>query len=205
MEDFWLAKAKRLQAIACTGLAYCDDDYERERLQETLDIANGMLARLATAPVERIAQLSPDARAYPTPKVDVRAAVIRDGRILLVQERNNGRWTLPGGFAEIGYSAAENAEKEVMEEAGLKVRASALYGVRHKAKGPFAPDVRDFYKLYFLCQRLDDGAPAPGPETADAAYFAPDRLPHLCRDRVAAQDIERAFAFMARPDRVFLD
>ncbi|WYX51124.1 NUDIX domain-containing protein [Achromobacter xylosoxidans] len=135
----------------------------------------------------------------------MRAAVIRDGRILLVQERNNGRWTLPGGFAEIGYSAAENAEKEVMEEAGLKVRASALYGVRHKAKGPFAPDVRDFYKLYFLCQRLDDGAPAPGPETADAAYFAPDRLPHLCRDRVAAQDIERAFAFMARPDRVFLD
>lgn len=112
MEDFWFAKAKRLQAIACTGLAYCDDGYERERLQETLDIANGMLARLATAPVERIAQLSPDARAYPTPKVDVRAAVIRDGRILLVQERNNGRWTLPGGFAEIGYSAAETPKRK---------------------------------------------------------------------------------------------
>ncbi|WZB68209.1 NUDIX hydrolase N-terminal domain-containing protein [Achromobacter xylosoxidans] len=68
MEDFWFAKAKRLQAIACTGLAYCDDGYERERLQETLDIANGMLARLATAPVERIAQLPPTPAPIPRPR-----------------------------------------------------------------------------------------------------------------------------------------
>lgn len=205
MEDFWFGRAKRLQAIASTGLAYCKNEFDRERLDEILAIAHEMLSRLASTPIDRIASLSPDSRNYPTPKVDVRAAVIRDDKILLVKEKNNGRWTLPGGFAEIGFSAAENAVKEVQEEAGINVRASALYSVRHKAKGSFPPDVRDFYKLYFLCERIDDAALAAGSETLDAAYFAPDALPELCTDRVLPEDIERAFMYRKLPSRVYFD
>jgi hypothetical protein len=156
MEDQWLAYAKRLQAIASTGLFYSKDAFDRDRFQEIADIANGMLAELGNVPVERIASLVSDfAKGYMTPKVDVRGALIEDDRILLVREKSDERWTLPGGFADVGRSAAENVVKEMHEEAGLVVAARSLYSIRHKAKQPDAPDARDFYKLFFLCERLD--------------------------------------------------
>lgn len=195
MEAAWLNQIKRIQALSATGLAYSRDHYDQERFEEISDIAAQMLARLSAAPLERIIELGPDTKSYPTPKVDVRAAVIKDDRILLVQEKNNGLWTMPGGFAEIGLSPAENVAKEVLEEACIPVSVAALYSVRHKAKGPFQPDVRDFYKLYFLCERTNDTPPQPGPETLSVEFFSSDALPELCTDRTVAEDIERAFEF----------
>lgn len=195
METAWLNQIKRIQALSATGLAYSSDQYDQERFEEISGIAAQMLTQLSSVPLERIIELSPDAKSYPTPKVDVRAAVIKDDRILLVQEKNNRLWTMPGGFAEIGLSPAENVAKEVFEEACIRVRVAALYSVRHKAKGPFLPDVRDFYKLYFLCERTDDTPAQPGPETLAAKFFRSDALPELCTDRTVAEDIERAFEF----------
>ena len=195
MESEWLSHAKRLQAIASTGLAYARDEYDRERFAEVGEIANSMLAALGDVPIERIPSLVSDfAKGYATPKVDVRGALIEDDRILLVRERSDGRWTLPGGFADIGLSAAQNVEKEIREEAGLTVAARMLYGVRHKAKRPYEPDARDFYKMFFLCERLDDAAPCAGAETCDARFFPSGGLPELSLGRVIESDIEAAFA-----------
>lgn len=200
MEDRWLRKAKRLQAVASTGLHFAQNPFDRERYGEIAAIAHEMLADLGNVPLDRIAGLIPDfARGYVTPKVDVRAAVFRDDRILLVQERTDRCWTLPGGFADVGLSAAQNVVKEVLEEASLHVAPHRLYAVRHKATQPYDPDVREFYKLFFLCGRVDDGDPAPGDETLDAGFFRLDDLPPLSTARVLASDIAAAFAALADP------
>ena len=196
MENRWLAQAKRLQAIASTGLHYTRDEFDRERYREIADIANAMLADLGNVPIARIEGLvSEFAKGYATPKVDVRGALIEDGKILLVREKSDGKWALPGGFADIGRSAAENVAKELHEEAGVSVSVRSLYAVRHMAKGPYEPDARDFYKLFFLCDREDCDAPAAGLETIDAAFFARSELPELSPARVLPGDIEAAFAF----------
>jgi ADP-ribose pyrophosphatase YjhB (NUDIX family) len=205
VESQWLAFAKRLQAIASTGLHFSRDDYHRERFAEIGDIANRMLAELGSVPVERIAALVSDfAKGYATPKVDVRGALIEDDRILLVRERSDGLWTLPGGFADIGRSAAENVEKEILEEAGIVASARHLYSVRHKAKQPYEPDARDFYKLFFLCERSGREHPASGLETSDARFFRLGQLPDLSRGRVIEEDIRAAFAFHSGKARVTL-
>ena len=200
MEDRWLQKAKRLHAIASTGLHFATSPFDRERYAEVAAIANEMLADLGNVPLERIDALIPDfARGYATPKVDVRGAVFRDDRVLLVQESMDRRWTLPGGYADVGFSAAQNVVKEVEEEAGLRVAVHRLYSVRHKARQPYDPDVREFYKLFFVCGRLDEDEPAPGHETLDAGFFALDALPPLSTHRVLESDIVAAFAARSDP------
>lgn len=197
MEDQWLAWAKRLSALAETGRHYTRDGYDAERYVEIARIAHSMLSELGSRPIERIEGLVSDAaRGYSTPKVDVRAAVLRSDRVLLVREASDGLWTLPGGFADVGFSPIENACKEVREEAGIDVRVLCLYGVRHKARHAYRPDVRDFYKLFYACEPTSDAMPvADGAETLDAAYFSLDALPELSTGRVITPDVEAAFRF----------
>lgn len=145
MEDIWLARAKRLQAIATSGLHFTDNGYDRERYEELAAIANAMLADLGNVPVARIEGLiSASAQGYATPHVDVRGAVIEEGRILLVRERTDDKWALPGGFADIGHSPGENVAKEIREEAGIEVTARHLYHLRHMARHGYPADARDF-------------------------------------------------------------
>ena len=207
METDWLTFAKRLQAIASTGLHYSPEAYDRERFQEVAEIAEAMLARLGDVPVERIRDLIPHfAKGYATPQVEVRGAVIANGKILLVQEKSDGLWTLPGGFADVGLTPSQNTEKEVWEEAGLKVRAQRLYAIKHKASHPYPPDVRDFYKMFFVCEQTCENMPKPGLETQDAGFFVPDELPPLSSVRVIEDDITRAFqAAHGSENTVFFD
>lgn len=202
MEDSWLQFAKRLSAIATTGLEFTREQYDRERYEEILEISQHMLASLGSVPLARIHELiATHEVGYVTPKVDVRAAVFQGERILLVKEASDGLWTLPGGYADVGLSAAENVEKEVQEEAGLTVKATELYAVRHKAKGEYDPDVRDFYKLFFLCNAEPDATPTPGPETSDARFFSQQKLPPLSTGRVVVSDLQRAWDFLRDPGR----
>jgi len=170
METQWLTFAKRLQALASTGLHF-----------------SGLVSDFA--------------KGYATPKVDVRGAIVEGDAILLVRERSDGLWTLPGGFADVGYSAAQNIEKEIWEEAGLCVSAHRLYGVRHKARQPYAPDARDFYKMFFLCERMDASSPQAGNETSEVGFFRLDDLPALSTGRVIESDIQAAFAFASDAHR----
>jgi ADP-ribose pyrophosphatase YjhB (NUDIX family) len=205
MEDQWLQWAKRLQAIASTGLHFSKDEFDRERYGEVAAVAQAMLASLGSIPIERIEGLLSDfAKGYATPKIDVRGAVIADGKVLLVREKSDGLWTLPGGFAEVGLSATENVIKEIREEAGIRASVTALYSVRHKAKQAYEPDIRDFYKMFFLCRRIDADPLEPGSEIVDAAFFARDGLPQLSKGRVIESDIEAAFVFHENPERTAL-
>ena len=193
MEDQWLSWVKQLHSIAATGLHFGESEYDKERYQQVGDIAQSMLASLANTPVEAIQQLLNDGESgYCTPKVDVRAAIVRNNKILLVQEKNNSLWTMPGGYADVGLSPAENVIKEVQEEASLEVVVRALYNVRHKAKHEFRPDIRDFYKFYFLCDIQGDDEPTPGSEVIAAKFFSLESLPPLCTGRIIHRDLELA-------------
>lgn len=196
MEDVWLTWAKRLQGIASTGLFFGKDKYDRERYEEISTIAIEMLAMLGSVPVNRIEGLVSDfAKGYATPKIDVRGAVIEENKVLLVREISDGLWTLPGGYADVGISPSENIVKEIWEEASIRVNTTGLYGVRHKAKHDYDPDARDFYKLFFLCDRADDTLPEPGLETTEVGFFGIDELPPLSKGRVLEKDIAAAFEF----------
>lgn len=202
MEDQWLTWAKRLQAIATTGLHFGESDFDKERYEDILNISNAMLSSLGQIPISRIEALAPDsAEGYATPKVDVRGAVFQSNKILLVREKLDGLWTLPGGYADVCISPAENIEKEISEEANIQVKAERLYGLVHKARHEYAMDVRDFYKLFFLCRQTDSAAPTPGMETLDAGYFSLDNLPPLSTGRVIEKHIHLAAEYLHNPGR----
>jgi len=195
MEQVWLTWAKQLQAIASTGLHFTSDDYDRERYEEISIISQKMLSLLGNVPIEKIEALVSDfAKGYATPRVDVRGAVIKDEKILLVKEHSDRLWTLPGGYADVGLSPSENVAKEIKEEANISVEVSSLYCVRHKAKHEYDQDARDFYKFFFLCEQLDDCSPRSGLETLDVAYFGINELPPLSKSKVIEDDIVAAFA-----------
>ncbi len=164
-----------------------------------------MLRTLTDAgPADIAIALGEFATRYVTPQIDVRGAVIEADRILLVREKSDGGWTLPGGFAEVGFSPAENVEKEIFEEAGINARAHALIGVRHKARHEYDADLRDFYKLFFLCETVDTFEIKPGIETTDVGFFALNDLPPLSTDRILQKDLIAAFEYLSRPT-VFFD
>ncbi|MCP5179599.1 MAG: NUDIX hydrolase N-terminal domain-containing protein [Pseudomonadales bacterium] len=195
MEDPWLFFAKRLLAIGSTGEYFTAHAYDRERYEEVSAIARQMLSLLAGSSVERIASLFPDhATGYATPRVDVRGAVVRNDQVLLVRERSDGLWTLPGGYAETGLTLAANVLKEIEEEAGIVASVECLLGVRHKASHAYDPDVRDFYKVFFLCRAAEDVVPTAGLETLDARFFSANALPPLSRGRTLEKDIHVALA-----------
>ena len=199
MESSWLTYAKRIQSIADTGMTFATDDFDKERYQELADIGNKMLAELGNVPIERIENLLGDlGNGYATPKVDVRGAVVNNNKILLVREKTDGLWALPGGYADSGLSASQNVKKEISEEAQIDVTVTSLYAIKHKAQHDYAPDVREFYKLFFLCKQNDERVMAtPGMEVSDVDFFSFSQLPPLSTGRVNLNDIETAFAASA--------
>jgi len=208
MENQWLTWAKQLQGIASTGLHFGKDPYDAERYEQISDIASRMLASLADAPIDSIGSLvGSHSKGYATPRIDVRGAVLRGHKVLLVKEGSDGLWTLPGGFADIGVSPSDNVVKEIWEESSLRTTIKGLYGIRHKAKHPYDQDVRDFYKLFFVCNCTDDADPLPsGVETTEAGFFTLDSLPPLSKGRVLAKDIRDAFRYQENGGRlVFCD
>ena len=196
MEPSWLTYAKRVQSIADTGMTFATDDFDKERYQELAEIGNKMLADLGRVPIERIENLLGElGNGYATPKVDVRGAVINRSKILLVQEKADGLWAMPGGYADSGLSASQNVKKEISEEAQIDVTVTSLYAIKHKAQHDYAPDVREFYKIFFLCKQNDERVmTTPGMEVSDADFFSLNKLPPLSTGRVNLNDIENAFA-----------
>ena len=129
----WLQWAVKLQSIAQAGLYYGKDKFDLERYEQIRDIAAEMISYKSEIPVEKVKDLFCNEIGYQTPKLDTRAAVFKEDRILLVRE-SDGRWSLPGGWVDAGLSVKENAEKEVLEEAGLTVAARRIIAVQDRDK-----------------------------------------------------------------------
>lgn len=198
-----LALAQRLQAIAQAGIAFHGTPYDLERYQEVLGIGARLLAEVSDEPLEKIIHAFASQAGYPTPKVDVRAVVFRaDDEVLLVRERSDGgRWTLPGGWADVGYSPFEVAVKETREETGLVVRAVRLIALFDKRKHPHPPYPWHTYKAFVLCE-VEGGELAQSTlETTGARWVRREDLEslELSTDRVTRSQVEGVFPFARDP------
>ncbi len=201
-EPAWLDWAKRLQTMAQTGLTYCRDPYDIGRYHEIAEIAAAMMARGSDTPVEHVRDMFAGETGHATPKVDVRTAVFRPGargvEILLVREKSDGLWTLPGGWADVGESPSEAAAREVLEESGYVVRITRLLAVFDKRKHPHPPQAFYVYKLFFAAEIVSsDETGGDGKETDAVAFFAPDLLPPLSVKRALPGQIATLFALHA--------
>lgn len=200
MEPQWLDWAKRLQAIAQNGLTYATDPFDQERYEGIRRIAAEMMANGSDAGIGEILGLFSDQQGYATPKVDVRGVVFQDDKILLVHERRDGGWTLPGGWADVSESPRECVEKEVREEAGYTIRATKLLAVYDRSKHPHEPPFAfHIYKLFFLCE-ITGGAPKESVETSGIGFFDEGSLPPLSLSRVLPRQIERMFDHARHPE-----
>jgi ADP-ribose pyrophosphatase YjhB (NUDIX family) len=199
MDTPWLNWARRLQAIAQTGLTYATGPYDEERYREVREIAAEMMAHGSNTHIDPIVDLFSREGGYATPKVDVRAAVFQDGRILLVREREDGCWTLPGGWADVGDSPSVTAMREVKEESGYEVRAVKLAAVLDRNRHGHPPIPYHAWKLFFVCE-LTGGAAATSYETTGVGFFALHDLPPLSLTRVTAAQIELLFEHARRPE-----
>jgi ADP-ribose pyrophosphatase YjhB (NUDIX family) len=200
-EPDWLAWTRELQAIAQTGLAFVRDPYDRERYEMLRGLASRMMAAHTGASAERIEELFAGESGYATPKVDVRGAVFdARGRLLMVREvADAGRWTLPGGWADVNLTPAENVLKEVREESGFEARILKLAAVWDRTRQGHPSSVFSCCKMFFVCDHVG-GAAATSLETSEVAWFAADEIPEdLSLGRVLPSQLARMFAHAADP------
>ena len=199
----WLGWVGRLQAIAQAGLELTDGVYDRERYRAVRALA----AEIAAAhldlptPAERLAldELLAGDGGYPTPKVDIRALVRREGEVLLVREVADGRWSLPGGWADVGWAPAAMAEREVAEESGYRVRARRLLALWDRARHNPGPSPFSVYKVAVACD-LVGGEARPSIETLAVGWFRPDAVPELSTGRITAAQIARLVELDDHPE-----
>ena len=189
--------AKKIAALARTGLHYSKSHYDSDRYEQLLNIAAEMLADAAAADQERVRAVLELDEGYITPKVDVRGAVFRDGEILLVREAVDGLWTLPGGWADIGDAPSEAVEREIREESGYEAKAVKLLAVEDRSRR-HPPSVHDVYKMAFLCELIGGEARASA-ETTEVGWFSEAHIPPLSLGRVTAEQIARWFKHWRRP------
>jgi len=195
----WLIWARDLQTIAQNGLTYAKDPFDVERYTDVRRVAAEILAAQGGLDATRVRDLLGREAGHSTPKVDVRAAVFRDETILLVRERSDGLWTLPGGWADPGEPPSVAVTREVVEESGYQTRATRLLAVYDRDLHGHPPLAYPVYKLFFACD-LIGGAPAHSNETDGVDFFRADALPALSLSRVTPAQIARLFALQRNPD-----
>lgn len=199
MNDRWLDFAMRIQSIAQAGLQYGHNDYDQERYEELRRISAEMLAERTGVSEEKIRGLFCNETGYQTPKLDTRAAVFQDGKILLVHERN-GTWALPGGWCDVDQSVASNTVKEVKEEAGLTVSAERLIAVQDWRKHNVTNYAYGVIKMFVLC-RYEGGKFERNIETTEAAFFEKQALPeNLAVEKCTKEQILMCFEALENPN-----
>jgi ADP-ribose pyrophosphatase YjhB (NUDIX family) len=194
----WISIGQRIQAIAQTGLTYARDPYDVERYGELSAIAAAMIAGPEPEKITLASHWFAAEAGYATPKVDVRAAVFQDNRLLLVRESEDGCWTLPGGWAEVGQSAGESVEREVHEESGYIVKAVKLLACWDRNKHPHPSIPFHAYKLVFRCKLLG-GAPTASSETTEVGFFGENEIPALSLTRTLPEQIRFVFESLRDP------
>lgn len=191
----WFDWAREIQALSQTGYHYAENEYQKERYRRLSEIAAEMMSEYSGSDLDQILNLYITQSGYATPRVDVRGAVFMEDRILMVRERQDGGWTLPGGWADVGDVPSQAVEREVLEEAGFQVRAQRVIGVYDANRtGPL--ELFHAFKVVFLCELLGGDA-RPSIETTDVAFFHAHELPEvLSGERTKPKHLEDAFAVL---------
>jgi ADP-ribose pyrophosphatase YjhB (NUDIX family) len=196
----WLTWARRLQAIAQSGLTFCLDKFDIERYQEIREISAEMMASGAALPsAAPIAELFAHQAGYATPKIDLRVAVFQNGGILLVRELEDGGWTLPGGWADVGEPPSVGAAREVREESGYEVRITKLAAIYDRNVQGHPPHAFHAYKLFFIGELLG-GSSKDSQETVGAQFFPDNQIPPLSLSRVTPAQIAHMFEHLRHPE-----
>lgn len=198
-EPRWLELSRELQAIAQAGIAYSRDPFDLQRFARLREIAAELAALRTASTRERILDLFKAESGYPTPKVDVRGGVFRGEEVLLVREKHDGRWALPGGWADVNETPSECIEREIVEESGYRARAIKLAAVwDYRKRNAGSRRHTAIYKLFFVCA-LVGGSPASSIETDEAEFFHAEELPELSLGRTTRSQILRLFEHRRSP------
>ncbi|WP_289054762.1 NUDIX hydrolase N-terminal domain-containing protein [uncultured Carboxylicivirga sp.] len=186
--------------MAETGLVYAQNGYEVERNQELVDLSKELMAAIANKPIEAIDKFYLPPKEYPTPKVDVRALILNEkDEVLLAKEMMDGKWSIPGGWADIGHSPSEVVVKEVKEETGLESKVERVLAIYDKRCHPHPPQPWYVYKIMFLCKSTG-GELRGNFDIEEANWFALDKLPPLSEDRILKSQIKELYQLAKHPE-----
>ena len=195
----WLDWAVELQSLAQAGLTYGKDVYDKERYERIREISAEILSHMSEIPLEKVKDIFCNETGYQTPKIDTRAAIFKEDKILLVRE-NNGTWSLPGGWCDVNVSVGENTVKEVKEESGLEVEVERLIAVQDRAKHNEPLYAYGVCKIFSLC-RVVGGEFKENIETTGFEYFAEDSLPLLAGEKNNEKQIKMCFDCYRQADK----
>lgn len=199
IEPKWLEWGKRLQTAAQNGLAYAENPFDIERYASMRELAAEILSAHTAASAGEVRDLYAGEIGHATPKVDVRGVVIQDGAVLLVKERADGLWSLPGGWADVYDTPSEATVRELYEETGYRTRAVKLLAVLDRVRQGHTPHPFHSYKIFFACE-LIGGSEQTSIETEAVGFFGEDDLPPLSIGRVTPAQIHRFFEHHRQPD-----
>ncbi|HBH1341691.1 TPA: NUDIX hydrolase [Clostridioides difficile] len=191
MNEKWLEWAIELQSIAQAGITYGKDIYDIERYERIREISAEMIAYKTDISTEKVRNLFCNESGYQTPKLDTRAVIFENGKILLVKE-NTGKWSLPGGWVEVNLSVKENTIKEVKEEAGLDITADRIIAIQDRAKHNLPIYAYGVCKIFVLCTVIG-GAFKENIETTEFSYFSENELPELATEKNTEEQIKMCF------------
>jgi ADP-ribose pyrophosphatase YjhB (NUDIX family) len=193
--------ARKVQAIAQSGLAFTKDPFDRQRYLQLQGLVASILSAELNIPVSEARAFWEHEKGYATPKVDVRGAVFRDEKLLLVRERSDGKWTLPGGWVDVNDAPSSAVTREIYEESGYRARPVKLAALfdKNQPRHGHPPSIHHIYKLFFLCE-LTGGAPALSIETDGVDFFALNSLPELSLGRVTSSQIARLHEHLIHRD-----
>jgi len=199
----WLGWLRELQAIAQTGLCYSEGPYDRERYAQLRELVLHMVEAHCDLPLGQAQALFESEVGPATPRVDVRGVVLQEDRVLLVRERSDGCWSLPGGWADVGESPAQSVVREILEESGYRARATRLLALHDRDRHNSPPLVYSVYKLFFACELEDEKGPEvshePNTEIEAVGFFPLTELPPLSLGRNTAEQIARMVELIQTP------
>lgn len=190
-EKIWLKWSIELQSLAQAGLAYGKDKFDIERFERIREISAEIVAHMTDIPLEKVKNLFCNEVGYQTPKIDTRAVIFENNKILLIQERD-GKWALPGGWADVYLSVKENVLKEVKEEAGIEVNAEMIIAMLDVTKNQGKAIPYGITKIFVLCSYIS-GKFEKNIETIDSGYFGIDELPELANNKTTFEQIQMCF------------
>lgn len=191
MDNIWLQWAIELQSLAQAGLFYGKDVFDKERYERIREISAEMISHKSDLSLEKVKDLFCNEIGYQTPKLDTRAAIFKNDKILLVKEKN-GTWSLPGGWVDVNVSVKENTIKEVKEESGLDVSADLVIAVQDREKHNLPVYAYKVCKIFVLCSILG-GSFEQNIETVDSSFFGLDELPELAAEKNTSEQIKMCF------------
>lgn len=200
----WLKWISEIQAIAQSGLSYSINEFDKQRYQRLREIIAELTAHCSENSLNNVEKLFALEKGYATPKIDVRSYILKDDKLLLVKERADGLWSLPGGWADVNESPSEAVVRETKEETGYDVSAIKLLALWDKLKHEHPPQWPHTYKCFFYCE-IRSGEAKENIEISELNFFDLNKLPPLSTDRVTATQLARLHELVMKPQATEFD